>query len=318
MSELQDANEVNSTPTWTTESGETFPLFAFDQPQAVRLPNGSVHYFRKWDLVTEKRREDLLKTIVLTSPAIINGEQPRDVKTDFSRSMIGYYDLMIDSISGVKYNGNTLEDKLEANKIIDESKGTRIKDLIGVAIKKAAAARLYSGRIEVIKDAEEEDFDGDPFSADDLTRAVEEAEKKREIYALSLDRNIRMKQEIGVEQIGNTGRTTKPTHLIEYDFNEPSGDEFSKWELKARRGYQLTLKKGGERAEMFYNLDTISHLFDSLINDIRGASINGSEIHLSPDRDDAGRKGLLGAVPVAVKKLTVATLFNEMSTLGNV
>jgi hypothetical protein len=311
--------------TWTTDSGKTYPLFPFDEAPVVKLPNGTTHYFRRWDEVTEKKREDLMKTVILSSPAIINGENPRDVKTDFTRSAIAYYDMMIERVSGVSFNGNDPNDILDANQETGETlpngKPARIRDLIGANVRRAAAVRIYGGKIELERpgaiDDDDDDFTGDPFDADDITKQVERQEKQREIYQLTLNRSLSVRHELGVEQISGTGRTTEPSHVIIYRFREPTGDEFSKWELKGYRGYSINLKNGGERSERFYNLETIRWLFDTLIEKIDGASINGNPIHLPDARDDVQRQALLAVIPLSVKKLTVATVFAEMSQVGN-
>lgn len=310
------------TKTWKTESGVEYPLFAFDEPPVVRLPNGTEHYFRMWDEATEKRREDLMKTVIISSPAVVNGENPRDVKTDFSRAAVWYYDAMIERVAGVAYNGNDPSTVLEASTTTGEKlpngKEATIRDLIGVAIKKAASLRLYGGKVEVERPAEaEEDFEGDPFDEDDIQRRVETAEAAKQVYSLTLERTIVIRQELGVEMIHGTGRTTDPTHVIRYHFREPSGDEFSRWELKGYRGYSVGMRNGGERSERFYNLETVRQLFDALIERIDGASAGGSEITLPSDRNSKQREALLAAIPLSVKKLTVATLFAEMNSLGN-
>lgn len=304
------------------DKGVEYPLFPFDEPVTITLPNGTSHHFRLWDEVTEKRREDLLKTIVITSPAVIDGENPRDAKTDYTRATLRYYDMMIESISGVVLNGNNPEDKLSAHQVIkdrlnEEGKPLRILDMVGVPVRKAAAGRLYGGKIEVERphdDDEETTFTGDPF--EDITEAVEEAEKPKTVYSLTLSRDIVIRQELGIERL-RSGVTTEPKNVIRYHFREPQGNDFSKWELKAYRGYAVSRPKGGERAERYYNLETVKNLFDSLIEKIEGASINGRPIGLVSDRDDKHRVALLAMVPLSIKKITVATLFQELSNLGN-
>ncbi len=319
--------------TWTTDSGKQFPLFAFDEPCVVALPNGTQHQFKLWNETIEKRREDLLKTVIVTSPALVNGENPQDVRTDFTRSALYYYSEMIDKISGVQYNGNSPDEWINANQetheTIQDSTSekhpdgvkARVKDLLSVTVRKAAALRLYGGRMEVEKpDDKEQESYGDPFSDDDdnITEQIEQQEKRKEIYQLTLRREIVVKQELGVEAIGDTGRFSEPTHLIRYHFREPQGEHFSKWELHGHRGYRIPLKKGGSKAEQFYNLEAVNSLFNSLIERIDGASVHGVPVNLTGDTDDSGRKNLLALIPLPIKKLCVALIFNEMNSLGNV
>lgn len=323
--------DAQTTPTWKMDGGQEYPLFPFDEPPVVKLPNGTTHYFRMWDEVTEKRREDLLKTVIITSPAIINGENPRQVNTDFTRSALAYYDMMVTHISGVSFNGNKPEDKLDVKESTGETvpgsisekypegKPATILDYIGVPIKRAAALRIYGGKIEVegLDEEEDEDFDGDPFAELDIQKQVDKAEARREIYQLTLDRTIRIRQELGVEEIKGTGRTTEPTHVIRYHFTEPDPDQFSRWEMKGSQGYSVGLKKGGERRETRYNLDTVASLFDALIDRIEGASIGGAELNVPTDRNDPRRATVLAQVPLPIKKLMIGRLFAEMQNLGN-
>ena len=142
--------DATNKPTWNFE-GKEYPLFPFDEPQIITLQNGTTHYFRLWDSVTEKKKEDLMKTVVITSPAIINNEQPRDTKTDYTKGLLHYYDMMIERVSGVALNGESPDTVFDVNQETDIPLGegkARIKDLISVPIRKAAAARLYSGKVE--------------------------------------------------------------------------------------------------------------------------------------------------------------------------
>lgn len=308
--------------------GVEYPLYPFDVPAVVKLPNGANHHFRQWDEVTEKNRENSQKTIVLTSPAVIHGENPRDAKTDYTKSLLKYYSMMIEGVSGVKgVEGFTPDQVIPAKHIIEGSfrpdgKPTTVLDLIGAPIKRAAAARLYGGKIEIERADEAEDSDietdaGDPF-ADELsiTDEVDKAENRAEIYQLTLNRSIVVRQELGIEQLRN-GSITPPSHVIRYTFREADGDEFSMWELKAHRGFAVSRPKGGQRVEQFYNLDTINSLFDKLIERIDGASLGGMPIELPPIRDDKHRQAILTQVPLAIKKATVTQLFAELSNLGN-
>lgn len=322
----EDANPVNNTdqPTWEY-GGKQLPLFPFDQPQTVRLPNGTIHQFKAWDATIEKHRENLLKTVIVTSPHQINGESPRDARTDYTRSMLYYYRAMIDKVGGVEYNGNGPDDLIDASTEIDgtvNGKPARIIDAIGAPIQRLAASRLYTGQVDVERpegiEPDEVDEDFDPFADPkevDIEAELAKAEAKKSLYKLALNRDIAIVQKFGVEV--RNGREGDPTHVVRHTFLEPDGDDFSKWELKSMRGYAIDLNKGGSRAERYYNLDTISQLYARLIDRIEGASINGLAIDLPTDRDDPSRVALIAKIPLLVKRSTVIQLFTEMSTLGN-
>jgi hypothetical protein len=87
-----------------------------------------VHNFRQWTEQIEKQKENLMRMVVLTNPAVLNGENPYDVKTDYTRAILRYYDLMIDTVSGVALNGNDPNVPLNAQDVVDgkfNEKGNR-------------------------------------------------------------------------------------------------------------------------------------------------------------------------------------------------
>jgi len=322
---------ATSTPSWDLD-GVSYPLFPFDAPVTVRLPNGTVHRFKMWSLAAEKRREDLLKSIVVTSPAQIHGENPLDVKTDFTKSLLAYYELMIDEFGGVQLDGvdqnGTFFKALDLvdGKVNRQGKPARYVDMLSPAIRKAAAARLYSGKIEVEKPEVEDEGDvSDPFGSDDefdMQKEIAKQEQAQQVYSLSLERTIIVRQSLGIEQVGNTGRFTEPTHVIRYFANDPEAEDFSRWEMKGQKGYAVGLKGGGQRAETYYNLDTVSKLFDKLITKIEGASLYGQAIDIPAISSDQSankqRDALLALVPLQIKKNVVVQIFREANSMGNV
>lgn len=333
MTDATDNNE-NLTPpsvietepaTWEFE-GNTYPLFPFDKPCEVKLLNGTIHRFKLWTPAIEKKREDLLKSIVVSSPAVINGQNPMDVKTDATRSLLAYYDLMIDEVGGVTLNGFDQNGAFQkANKVIEGEltrKGTpaRIVDMISPAVRRAAVQRLYSGKIEVEKpEAEEQEVDYDPFASTedfDLQKEIDKQTSQQRVYTLAVDRSIVIRQQLGIEQLPS-GQFTEPTHFLRYHFNDPEGEDFSRWEMKAQKGFVIQTKGGGTRGESYYNLETLNALFDKLINKIEGASLNNVSIELPADRNSDLRKAILAQVPLHIKKMTCVRVFQEAGELGN-
>jgi hypothetical protein len=320
----QSPAPTSAVPPPYSYKGIEYPLFPFDRPVTVTLQNGTVHNFRQWTEQIEKQKENLMRMVVLTNPAVLNGENPYDVKTDYTRAILRYYDLMIDTVSGVALNGNDPNVPLNAQDVVDgkfNEKGQplRVYDLIGAPIRKAAASRLYSGKIEVERldeDVETSDQDDNFFEDDSITAAVDKAENQKPIYSLTSSRDIVILQQLGIEQL-KSGLTTEPTHVIRYTFREPSGDIFSKWEMKSTRGFSTSRPKGGTKSERFYDLDVIAGIFDSLIESIEGASLNGQPIELPSVRSDQFRAAQLAQVPLPIKKLTTTQLFSELSNLGN-
>jgi hypothetical protein len=330
---MNDANIIQEEPQEVPQKiltrevdGKSYPLFPFDQPVEVTLTDGTTHRFRMWDEQTEKKRERMLKSVVVTSPAVVHGENPRDVRTDFSKAALFYYNEMIDKVAGFGFTTDAdAANFLEAQSTNGHG-DTKIFEMIPAAIRKAAANRLYAGKIESLAakrqaeaEASESDTqDVDPFSMEgevDISKEIEKVEKRKTVHVLTLDREIVIRQELGSELLPS-GRYTDPTHVIDYTFREPDGADFSLWEMKGSGGFAITLANGGTQAERFFNLDTIKTLFNRLILRIEGASLDGREINIPSDLNDH-RKAITSRVPLLMRRYVIANVFQEAEKLGN-
>lgn len=309
---------VESSPLMFEDKGKQYPLYPFDEPQTVVMANGTIHNFRKWDKNVEVQRENRLKTVIISSAAVIHGENPRDIKSDITRSMLYYYGEMIESFSGVKLpnNGGSITPDTVVDAKMDIN-GRPAIDYLSIILKREAAKRLYTGKITIERPGEEDEPETDPFSFDDdISEAVKEAEKPKTVYSLTLDRQIIMRQEFGVELL-SSGQTTPPRNVVKHYLREPDGDEMGKWETKSWQGYAIPRKGGGSRAERFYNLDIVSWFYDTLIDKIEGASIGGKPVDLPRDRNNEHRKILLAQVPILIKKSILMSFVGELETVGN-
>lgn len=282
-------------------------LFPFDKAPTVALKDGTTHNFRIPNKQDEQRREDRMKSVIITSPARINGQNPKQSTTDYSKAEIGYYEDLIESLQGFALNeGDDPTVPLQANTVIDEvydeKKKANVAVTIGDAVptkhKRAAAARIYGGKIEVYK----------PEKAE-KENAVE-GEAKTQILVLRAQRLITIRHQVGSEQLDD-GTFSKPTNEIFYVFREPQAKHLSQWETKCFNGFTIPLGNGGQREERTFNLEAVENLFDSLIDEVRGASVDGHAINVREPQQ-------LARVPLSLKKTTVAILMGEVTgDVGN-
>jgi hypothetical protein len=281
-------------------------LFPFDVAPVVTLKDNTVHKFRLPTREDEQRREDRMKSIIITSPARINGQNPKQSTTDYSKSEISYYEDLIEEITGIALDeGGDPTKPLQANMVVDEvldTKGKPVPITIGEMVptkhKRAAAARIYGGKIEVVKpdaDAEENAVEG---------------EAPKQLLVIRSQRFITVRHDLGSEQ-QDDGTMSDPTHTVFYVFREPQAKQLSHWETKCFNGFTINLKGGGTREERTFNLTAVESLFDSLIERVEGASIGGQPIDVRIPEHKA-------AIPLSLKKTTVALMMGEvMGDVGN-
>lgn len=300
---MSDQAETNANLPVVKDNG----LFPFDSPPTVTLKDGTVHRFRMPDRKAEQRREDRMKSIIITSPAKINGQNPRQSTTDYSRAEIGYYEDLIEEIQGFALNeGDDPNAALQANQVIDEAFDEEKKQNVPVTIgdiiptqhKRAAAQRIFGGKIEVEKP-----------DRDAAENAVE-GEAPKTLMTLRTERKYTVRHDFGVEQ-KDDGTFSDPTHQVYYVFNEPKAKHLSAWETKCFNGFTISLNTGGSREERTFNLDAVEKLFDSLIDEINGANLNGQPINVRDPKQKS-------QVPISLKKTTVALLMGEVTgDVGN-
>lgn len=234
--------------------------FDFAVPPVVTLKDGSEFYFKIPDLQSEARADQLRKTLIITSPAKVNGFNPTQETTDYATADVRYFldNLIKFRMPDFALNaGDEPNQMIEANTFIREekrgSKTVRITaaHLVPAKHQRAAAGRIYGGRLEVEK-------------AKDAAKTVK---------VLNETRFITVKHEIGVEQ-NDDGTFSKPTSVIRYIFREPSAKELSFWQTKCFGGSKIPFKtdKGtGSREERSFITENVVKLFDQLIANVTGA-----------------------------------------------
>lgn len=279
-------------------------LFPFDVPPVITLKDGTVHHFRLPTRQDEQRREDRMKSVIITSPARINGQNPRQSTTDYSKAEIAYYEDLIEGVQGFPLTeGAEPNQLLQANQVVDtaydEAKKKDVEvtigDLVPTKHKRAAASRIFSGKIEVEKPKTENAVEGDA---------------PKPLLVLRAQRKIVVVQQVGVEQ-NDDGTFSDPTHTIRYVFNEPQAKHLSAWETKCFNGFTVPLGNGGSREERTFNLEAVENLFDSLIDDVQGAALGGQPINVREPAQKA-------RVPLSLKKTTTALMMSEVTgDVGN-
>jgi len=281
-------------------------LFPFDRPPVVTLKDGTIHSFRLPTREDEQKREDRMKSVIITSPARINGQNPKQSTTDYSKAEIGYYEDLIEEITGfVLSEGDNPAEPIQANKVIDErtdEKGKQVNvtvgDLVPTKHKRAAAARIYGGKIAV-----------DKPDAVDKENAVE-GEEPKAMLMIRAQRMITVKHDVGSEQ-QDDGTMSEPTARVLYVFREPQAKHLSQWETKCFNGFSYGLNGGGTREERTFNLKATEALFDSLIESVEGASLDGQPVDVRIPEHKA-------RIPLSLKKTTVTLMMGEvMADVGN-
>lgn len=239
------------------DDANELPDFDFAEPPVVKLKDGSEFYFKIPDLQSEKRADQLRKTLIITSPAKVNGFNPTNETTDYATADVRYFIDNLVKFKGFALNaGGNPDEFIDAKTVVRTEKGTDGKTrtitaahLVPVKHQRAAAARIYGGRIEVEK----------PDKDDKRVRVLNET------------RFVTVKQEFGVEQ-NDDGTFTRPTNVVRYVFREPTSKELTFWQTKCFLGYKIPIKGGGSREERYFNTEQVVKLFDLLIFEVRGAS----------------------------------------------
>lgn len=303
-----NANAATKAPDNTSLAVLDNGLYPFDREPFVELKDGTKFKFRLPTKEDEQRREDRMKTVITTLPGRINGQNPKQTTTDYSRSELGYFDDLIEEVTGFALvEGDDPATTLQANLVVGNEYSDKLKrqaevtvgDKVPTKHKRAAAARIYGGRIDVEK-PDERDPDNE----------VEGDEKPQQVLVIRSQRFITVLFKAGVEQ-QDDGTFSEPTHVVKYVFKEPQSRHLSAWETKCFNGQTINLNKGGTREERTFNLTAVENLFDSLIEKVEGASLDNAEIDVRIPEHKA-------RIPLSQKKNTLALCMGEvMGDVGN-
>jgi hypothetical protein len=276
-----------------------YPAFDFAVAPVIKLKDGTEFHFKIPDLDSERRADNLRKTLIITSPAKVNGFNPTQETTDYATADVRYFLDNLVSFKGLKLNRTDADDMLsvlqDAKKVVRNERGRDNKVraitaamLVPVKHARAAAGRIFGGKIEV----EKPDTDAD------------------RIIVLNEVRFVTVKQEFGVEQ-NDDGSFSLPTNVVRYIFREPSTRDLSFWQTKCFLGYKIPIKGGGSREERFFNTDKTVELFDMLIERIEGGALTGVPV-------DVRNTEHLKNIPVGVKRTAVTLAMGEVSgDVGN-
>ncbi len=271
-------------------------LFPFDKPRVVTLKNGTVHEFVIPSLREEKRRVEIQRTIIHTSKAVVNGQNPRQILVDYSKSRLSYYQHTARRFKGYRFGEQfpNPDEWLDARfKIGEETLGNgKQRDIllvskIPVKDQRSAAERLYGGKLEIVKPK------------------VKEGE--RIVHDLNARVRIHVKQEFGIEQNAD-GSFTAPEYVVHYFLNEPNSDQLSKWEMQCFTGNTLNHPKGGSTETRIYNIEQCAKLFDSMIDEVKGGAVfENVEV-------DVRNNTHLPLIPWAIKMDVISLVMNDQTT----
>lgn len=278
-----------------TDDNAELPLFNFMADPVITLRNGTKHFFIRPTDLHEKTKENLMKTLILTSAAKVNGQNPRKIKTDYSKALVKYYFDTIKSVLGyrVDVDGDptVMVDARAVVGEIEKDNGSKrpklLCEMIPTSHQKAAAERIFGGKIDIVK--------------------PETKDGEKEVVVLNSRRRIHVTQEVGVES-KDDGTLTKPTHVINYYFVEPNPKHLSKWEMTCIGGFSLNLPDGGSKEERVYLLGPCVELFDAMIDEITGAAVddNGTVCDIKNSEH-------LASVHKSIKKLIIAQVMNDQT-----
>lgn len=268
----------------------TLPPFDFAVPPHIVLKDGTEFTFKIPDLASERRADNLRKTLILTSPARVNGFNPTQETTDYATADWRYFLDNLESVKGFALEGGTVGEVINARQVIRKDKEgstevpVTVAHLIPAKHARAAVSRIYGGKIDIDKaDTPEGD----------------------RVLVLNETRYIVVKQEFGVEQ-NDDGSFSDPTNITKYIFREPTAKELAFWQTKCFLGYKIPIKGGGAREERYFNTDKTVELFDKLIERIEGAVYNGAAINCKDAAD-------LLRIPAGVKRTAITIAMGEVS-----
>jgi len=267
------------------------PPVDFATPPHVVLKDGTEFDFKIPDLASERRGDNLRKTLILTSPARVNGFNPTQETTDYATADWRYFVDNLEKVRGFKLTADgDASATLNARDVVRTDTGKdgkphqiTVAQLIPVKHARAAVARMYGGKIEVEKPETDE----------------------ARILVLNEVRYIVVKQEFGVEQ-NDDGTFSNPTNIGRYIFREPTSKELSFWQTKCFLGYKIPIKGGGAREERYFNTDKTVELFDKLIERVEGCVYNGAPVNVKDAAD-------LLRIPAGVKRTAVTIAMGEVS-----
>lgn len=238
------------------------------------------HVLRKPTFVEEEAKERATP-LIISDMGKVDGAEASSMTLDDEIANCRMYDKIALSVSGyaLERGQKPTKEEIEITKTIATPEGEKsIKELIPPSHKSTAIAAMFPAEYAV-------DFGDEEF-----------------YFALGGGREWRIKQEIGGKHKQEDGSLSPADYEVFYIFREPTQEERKKFRTQAISA--LTLRTtSGNKDRRSTNLRVINDLFNSLIQNIEGATINGGPI-------DVRDKKQLELIPAAFKKGTLIRLMN--------
>lgn len=248
---------------------------------SLENPSYVTHTMRKPSFVEEEARERNMP--LLTSDAgKIDGSEASSMTIDDEPANKEMYDKLVISVSGYALKpGDKASEEVSPDTLIDTKNGqAKVRDLIPSSHKSTVINGMFPSSFEV--DVDDQEY----------------------VFALGGGREWRIKQELGGKAKRDDGTLSPPDYTIFYTFREPTELERKKFRTKAVSAVTLRNPKTNAITERrSTNLGVMRELFDALVINIEGATINNKAIRV-------GDKEQVELIPATFKKGTMIRLFN--------
>lgn len=229
----------------------------------------------------ELEARERMMPLIISDAGKVDGAEASSMSLDDEPANVRLYDKIAVAVNGyaLAAGEKPSEDDVDVSTVINvKGEDKTVKDLIPPSHKSAVINGLYPASYEV-------DFGGEEF-----------------YFALGGGREWKVRQEIGGKFKREDGTLSPADYTVYYIFREPTQEERRKFRSQAISA--LTLRTtSGSKDRRSTNLKVVSELFDSLIETIEGATINGTSI-------DVRDKKSLSLIPATFKKGCIIRLMN--------
>ncbi len=302
------------------EEVAAYPPFILDAPEhEFTIHEGGVEY-RHTVRSPDRGVEDLfarMSKIVTTTKRITVDDEPATLvttKNNTGKARVRYYDGIAARVTGFDVDDDgkpdadvNVQDPIDVDeevraelveaKVIKEGDAVKVLHVIPDTHKLHVADQLFGGSFTIVQT------------------------KQKQVRSLRGKRRILVLQKIGVRTLDD-GTQSKPTHMIVWEFTEPSGKAVGDWETEGFNSNTVVLQDGSSREERTVNLDEYEKLFDSHFKRVIGAGFatsfdgtgaNGNVLPVDPTNPKHLKK-----VPVSLKKTVAMFVFNHVKqSVGN-
>lgn len=291
MKEEQQQKEVSSKRDITLYPMDTNPITVkINLTPSREKAVYATHVLRKPSFVEEEARERNIPLFTVDAGKI-DGQDATSMTIDDEPANVELYDKIVMSVSGYGIKeGDSPSDEILPDTVVETPHGEKtVRELIPANHKNTAINGIFNSSFDV-------DLDED----------------KEFVFALGGGREWKIKQEIGGKVKREDGTLSPSDYDVIYTFKEPSEKERKDFRTKGSSAVTLRNPKTSAIVERrSTNLAVIRDLFDALIVNIEGATIEGKPIR-------ATDKLHVDQIPSAFKKGCIFKLFGALEAdLGN-